>query len=80
MLSDFTHCGYHHVLRRNSRTQTGPNYTDQEKARALNLATSLGLFAVIGLASQVGHEDIARAAIERAKQFASERDARKQRG
>jgi hypothetical protein len=67
MLSDFTHTGFQHVVRRNSPTHTGPNYPDGEKVHALRLATAIGLAAVVEFAGLSGNREIALAATERAK-------------
>jgi hypothetical protein len=77
-LNDFTHCGYQHVVRRNSRTETGSKYKDKEKNQAINFATGLGLFAATQLADTFGYKDVVQASLARAEKFACDRDARKQ--
>jgi hypothetical protein len=67
VLSDFTHTGFQHVVRRNSATHTGPNYPDSEKIHALRLATAIGLLATVEFAGLSGNREIATAANERAK-------------
>ena len=69
ILSDFTHTGFQHVVRRNSATHTGPNYPETEKLQVLKLATALGLVATVEFAALSGHESVAQAAKQLAERF-----------
>lgn len=71
IFNDFTHTGFQHVVRRNSPTATGPNYTDPELIQALRFARAIGLLAAIEMLSLSGHEDLARALKEKAEKQAT---------
>jgi hypothetical protein len=69
-LSDFTHGGFKHVWRRNSETESGPNYSPEETDQVLRLAAGLGLFAATALAGMSGNRDLIAGCIARGKEFA----------
>jgi hypothetical protein len=71
ILSDFTHTGFKHVLRRNSESQTGPNYSAQETEQVLRLAAGLGLFAATAMADLAGNRELAATCLARAREFAA---------
>jgi hypothetical protein len=71
LFNDFTHTGFQHVVRRNSVTTTGPNYTDQELIQALRFTSAIGLLAAIEMLSLSGNQDLARALKERAETLAT---------
>jgi hypothetical protein len=71
LFNDFTHTGFQHVVRRNSKTTTGPNYMDQELIQALRVATAVGLLAAIEMLSLSDHEDLAQALKEKAETLAA---------
>jgi hypothetical protein len=50
MMSDYTHTGIQHVLRRCGTDFTGPNYDPVEVAVNMRLVRSVGLFAALHLA------------------------------
>jgi hypothetical protein len=71
ILSDLTHTGFKHILRRNSETHTGPHYPAQETEQVLRLAAGLGLFAATAMADMAGNRQLAQACLARAREFAA---------
>lgn len=70
-LSSFTHSGIKQVTRRYSGPLLTPKYPDAEIIQALRFAGGIGLLAAIELAMLSKNEPLARATLERAKQFAA---------
>jgi hypothetical protein len=75
MMSDFTHTGFQHILRRHSPGALGPSYPVGERVRVMRLATALGFLAMMELAELSGNMDVARSALARAKAIAESGDA-----
>jgi hypothetical protein len=59
MMSDYTHTGFQHVVRRTGADFTGPNYPAQEVAGNLYMSASVGLLAAISMALAAGQIDAA---------------------
>jgi hypothetical protein len=66
MFNDFTHTGFQHVVRRNSETRTGPNYSDPELIQAMRFTSAIGLLAAVEMLTLAGHDVLARALKQKA--------------
>jgi hypothetical protein len=70
-MNSFTHTGMMQIVRRNSEEATGPNYSIDDVVTGLTLAGVLGLAASIEMATVCGNEALARATLERSREFAA---------
>lgn len=72
IMNGFTHTGFEQIVRRNSESITGPNYSDDDTSLVLRLAGMLGQFAACGLAIMAGQDDLVHAVIERMAEYTGE--------
>jgi hypothetical protein len=70
-LCSFAHTGFRQVTRRYSGALLSPSYSDADVIRALNFAGAVGLLAAIELAKLSKKETLAKAILQRAKEFAA---------
>ncbi len=69
IMSDYTHTGFQHVVRRSGDGFTGPNYPVEEVTGNLRIAASIGLVAATFLAHVAMELDVAQALLERSRKL-----------
>ncbi len=68
-MNDFTHTGFLQVSRRHAPGLVGPNYPDEDVAKALGVAGVLGLIAAAQIVGIAGQQDLLSKFNERMSQY-----------
>jgi hypothetical protein len=72
-ICSFTHTGFSQVSRRNSATRTGPNYSLDETAKALDFCGAVGLLAAIELSCMANDTFLSQQVLDKAKDYRTQR-------
>lgn len=73
-MNDFTHTGFLQVSRRHAPGLVGPNYPEEDLAKALGIAGALGLIAASQIIAIAGRQDLLPALFEKMSQYAKPAD------